>query len=302
MRIMRCALFASLVLLVSPALRGQATESSINKQLKNLRAVPAPPGMAPSPNAISEAQRPGVLVQVARDIGSLPAVPAKLKLADELFHATTEGAASPEAVQGTADTLTEALTESPQPEKDGTPATAYFDLAKLVRYAGATTTSKDPELVKAAQTLLANDAEIAKLDFMLKDSNSKKVTLSGLKGKIVLVNFWSTQCTACAGEMANLDLIYTHYKQQGLAILSITQDNPFLASSFLASKGYHPTVLFDDGGKVGKQFHVDELHPENLPRTFVFDRDGKLVGESIATSTQRQFFEMLGQAGLQPGK
>jgi hypothetical protein len=47
---------------------------------------------------------------------------------------------------------------------------------------------------------------------------------------------------------------------------------------------------------------VDELHPEGLPRTFVFDREGKLVGESIDMCTQRQFFLMLGKAGLQPAK
>jgi hypothetical protein len=46
---------------------------------------------------------------------------------------------------------------------------------------------------------------------------------------------------------------------------------------------------------VAKQFHVD-----GLPRSFVFNRDGKLVAESIDMRTQRQFFVMLAAAGLQP--
>jgi hypothetical protein len=54
-------------------------------------------------------------------------------------------------------------------------------------------------------------------------------------------------------------------------------------------------VLLDDGGKVAKQFHVD-----GLPRSFVFNRDGKLVAESIDMRTQRQFFEMFASAGLEP--
>jgi thiol-disulfide isomerase/thioredoxin len=131
--------------------------------------------------------------------------------------------------------------------------------------------------------------------------DGKKYTLSALKGKIVLINFWATQCVACKKEMQDLDLIYTHYEPQGLVILSITGDNPFATNKYLSAKGYHPPVLFDDG-KVAKDFHVDEAHPEGLPRTFVFDREGKLVGESIDMCTQRQFFIMLGKAGLQPAK
>jgi peroxiredoxin len=72
-------------------------------------------------------------------------------------------------------------------------------------------------------------------------------------------------------------------------VLSVSGDNPFATSTYLNNKGYHPQVLFDDG-KAAKQFHVDETRPEGLPRTFVFNRDGKLVAESIDMCTQRQFF------------
>ena len=301
----RLAFLISLVLLASPALRGQATESSINKQLKALTAVPAPPG-APSatdaskPVGIPDAQRPATIIQLAKDISSLPAGPGKLKLADALLRASTPGEVGLEALQAAANTLAQALTESPQPEKDGNPAPAYAELARLARFAQIATSLKDPELAKAGGILAANDADIAKADFTLKDLNGKKVTFSALKGKIVLVNFWSTACPACIKEMQDLDLIHTHYQSQGLVILSITGDNGFRANQYLASKGYHPQVIADDGGKVGKMFHVDELHPEGLPRTFVFDRDGKLVGESLDMCTQRQFFVMLGSAGLKP--
>jgi peroxiredoxin len=177
-----------------------------------------------------------------------------------------------------------------------------MELAKMARYAQVTTSLQDPMLAKASEVLVANDADVAKADFTLKDLNGKKYSLSGLKGKIVLLNFWATQCNSCKKEMQDLDLIYTHYEQQGLVILSITGDNPFATNKFLSGKNYHPPVLFDDGGKVGKDFHVDEQHPEGLPRTFVFDREGKLVGESMDMCTQRQLFTMLGKAGLQPNK
>jgi thiol-disulfide isomerase/thioredoxin len=111
----------------------------------------------------------------------------------------------------------------------------------------------------------------------------------------VLVNFWATWCPPCRKEMSDLDLIYTHYKQQGLVILSLSSEDPFTVNKFIAPTGYHPPVLLDDGGKVAKAFHVD-----GLPRNFVFDRDGKLVAQAIDMRTQHQFFMMLAKAGLQP--
>ncbi len=298
------AFLIALFLVASPALRGQATESSINKQLQSLRVVAGPPMPGASPDdqkqAIPDAQRPTVILQAAKDIGTLPAGPGKVKLAASLTQIATAGETGLEALQATADTLAQALKETPQqPGKDGLPPMPYMELAKLARFAQIKTSLSDPQLTKASEILVANDADIAKADFTLKDLNGKKYALSTLKGKIVLINFWSTQCISCKKEMQDLDLIYTNYEPQGLVILSITGDNPFATNKYLASKGYHPPVLFDDG-KVAKDFHVDEMHPEGLPRTFVFDREGKLVGESIDMCTQRQFFLMLGKAGLQP--
>jgi peroxiredoxin len=164
-----------------------------------------------------------------------------------------------------------------------------------------TVSLKDPQFDKANEVLTANDADVAKADFTLKDLNGKKVTLSALKGKIVLINFWGLGCMSCKKEMQDLDLIYTHYEPQGLVILSINGDNPAATNTYLTSKGYHPAVLSDDG-KAAKLFHVDEKNPDGLPRTFVFDRDGKLVAQSLDVCTQRQLFVMLGKAGLQPNK
>jgi hypothetical protein len=66
-------------------------------------------------------------------------------------------------------------------------------------------------------------------------------------------------------------------------------------NTFIGGAGYHPPVLLDTGGKVSKEFHVD-----GLPKTFVFDREGKLVAQSIDMRTQHQFLIMLAKAGLHP--
>jgi hypothetical protein len=66
-------------------------------------------------------------------------------------------------------------------------------------------------------------------------------------------------------------------------------------ASILGTWNYHPPVLFDTGGKVAKQFHV-----EGIPRTFVFNREGKMVAQAIDQCTQRQFFDMLAKTDLHP--
>lgn len=275
-------LVVAAVLFAAPVLHSQASESAITNQLRNLRSVPT-------------AQRPAATLKIAVDIRSLPAGLPKLRLADGLSHLATEGDAGLETLQAVADTLAKALAESPVPAKSDQIPMPYLDLAKLVRYEHVTATLDDPLFAKAAQTLIANDTEIEKADFTLKDLHNKKVTLSELRGKIVLVNFWATWCGPCRLEMPDLDAIYTHFQSQGLVILSITDEEPFKVSSFISPTGYHPPVLLDTGGKVAKQFHID-----GIPKSFVFDREGKLVAVAIDQRTQRQFLQMLATAGLHP--
>jgi peroxiredoxin len=273
-------LVAATVLLTAPFLNAQASESAINKQLEKLRAL-------------NTQQRPAATIKLAADIRALPAGAKKVDLANNLASRVTEGDQGAEALQAVADALSQALAESPVPAKGDQPPAPYLELASLVRYKSVTTTLKDPLFVKAGQVLIANDADVEKADFTLKDLHNKKVTLSELRGKIVVVNFWATWCPPCRLEMPDLNWIYDHYKSQGLVILSITSEDVFTVGPFVVKAGYDPPVLIDAGGKVAKQFHVN-----GIPKTFIFNREGKLVGESIDQCTQRQFLDMLGNTDL----
>ena len=276
------ALFVAAILAAVPYLHAQASPSKIAGELDKLRSL-------------SDQQRPIATVKVATEISALPPGIEKVKLADGASHLVTEGDQGQDALQAVADALSKALAETPVPSKNDEPPMPYFDLARLSRYERVTVSLSDPLYKKANDILAANEADIAKADFTLKDLNNKKWTLSQLRGKIVLVNFWATWCPPCRTEMPNLDLIYTHFASEGLVILSITDENPFTVNSLLQGKNYHPPVLIDSGGAVHKQFHIT-----GIPQTFVFDRDGKLTGVAIDQSTQRQFLSLLAQAGLKP--
>ncbi|MGD0547875.1 MAG: TlpA disulfide reductase family protein [Terracidiphilus sp.] len=270
------------LLLAAPLIHAQASESAINKRLGSLRSL-------------SAEERPVATIKLASEIRTLPAGPKKVGLADALSHLVTEGDQGVEALQAVANALSQALTESPLPAKKDQPPMAYLDLASLVRYENVTTALNDPLLAKADQILAANEADVQKADFTLRDIKNKKVTLSELRGKIVMVNFWATWCPPCRLEMPDLDIIYTHFQPQGLVILSITDEDALKVIPFINQMGYHPPVLFDSDGKAHKLFHV-----EGIPKNFVFDREGKLVAQSIDQCTQHQLLMMLAKAGLHP--
>ncbi len=245
--------------------------------------------------ALSDQQRPKATIDIAKEIDALPPGKDKVGFADQAANLVTAGDQGHDALQAVADALSKALAETPIPAKGDQPPAPYMDLARLMRYEGVTVSLKDPLYLKANEILAANEADISKADFTLKDLNHKTWTLSQLHGKIVLVNFWATTCDACHKEMPALDAIYVHYQNEGLVVLCISAEDAFTVNSFPLVRQFHPPVLVDSGGKVSKEFHVT-----GLPRTFVFNRDGKLVGMAIDQSTQEQFFALLSAAGLKP--
>ena len=58
---------------------------------------------------------------------------------------------------------------------------------------------------------------------------------------------------------------------------------------------YPPCQFLAGIGEVRQQFHV-----EGIPRTFSFDRDGKLIGETIDQCTATQFLKLLSKTNLHP--
>lgn len=270
------------VVLTVPFILHADNQSKIISQMQKLRSLPMD-------------QRVASTVQLATDIEALPPGTDKVNLADSLAHLVTEGDQGQQTLQAVADALRQSLAETPVPAKKNAPPMPYMDLANLVRYEGVTEKLDDPLFAQAMQTLVKDDEEIEKGDFTLKDLHGRKYTLSQLRGKIVMVNFWATWCGPCRLEMPMLDALYTHFQDQGLIVLSISSEDSLKVASFIGGSNYHPPVLIDMGGQVFHQFHIS-----GIPRTFLFDRNGKLIAEAIDQCSQRQFLVMLSKTDLHP--
>ena len=111
---------------------------------------------------------------------------------------------------------------------------------------------------------------------------------------MVLVNFWATWCPPCRKELPDLEALYQRFGSRGFVILAISDEEAGKVKPFVADQKLTYPVLLDPGRKVNELFQV-----EGIPKSFVYDRAGKLVAESIDMRTQRQFLEMLRHAGLE---
>lgn len=232
--------------------------------------------------------------ELAVQIRQLPVVPNKLRLAEALANLSTEGDFGRDTLQEVTTTLAKAAQERPPAEENGGPNSVYVELASLVKYEHMQASSDNPQFAAAMAKLEADDVKRQSADFTLVDLRGKSWHLRDLRGKVVLVNFWATWCPPCRKEMPDLQALYDKYRDQGFLVLAISDEETAKVSPFIAERKIGYPVLLDPGRKVNDRFVV-----EGIPKSFVYDRSGKLVAQSIDMRTRGQFQEMLAQAGLQ---
>ena len=255
-------------------------EKPIADQIKGLRALP-------------DDVRAQTTKQLALQIRELPTTPGKLDLAVRLASRATEGDFGHDTLQEVATTLAQALQQQPPAAKEGQPAPAYDELAQLVRYEHVQVSLDAPQFQQALDQLASADKHRQDANFTLTDLQGKSWSLKSLRGEVVLVNFWATWCPPCQKEMPDLEALYKRFRNQRFVILSISDEEADKVRPFISERKITYPVLLDPGRKVHKLFEI-----EGIPKSFVYDREGKLVAQSIDMRTQKQFLEMLEQAGL----
>lgn len=257
-----------------------AAEAPIVQTLRGLRGLP-------------DDVRAKTTMATALEIRKLPAGEHKVLLASHLANLSTEGDFGKATLQEVTTTLAQAVRETPLADQKGEPAEEYFELASLARYEHMELGENLPQVARATQKLEEIDKRRQQANFTLSDLQGKTWTLQELKGKVVLVNFWATWCPPCRKEMPDLEKLYKEFAGQGFVVLSISDEDLAKVRPFIEKGKFSYPVLLDPGRKVNDEFVV-----EGIPKSFVYDRDGKLVAQSIDMRTEHQFREMLALAGL----
>jgi peroxiredoxin len=103
----------------------------------------------------------------------------------------------------------------------------------------------------------------------------ERIAAGDLKGKVVLVNFWATDCAICIKEMPDMVRIYERYRGRGLEFIAVAMkhDPPNYVLNYAEKNRLPFKVALDPMGELAKAFGDVKL----TPTTFVIDRRGNIV-------------------------
>ncbi len=114
-------------------------------------------------------------------------------------------------------------------------------------------------------------------DFSLASFNGEEITLSDLKGQVVIINFWASWCPPCREEAAYLEQTWRKYKDQGVVFIGI--DYADTEAEALAYIDEFDITYFngpDLGTRISQAYNI-----QGVPETFYVDRNGNLQGVHI---------------------
>lgn len=125
-------------------------------------------------------------------------------------------------------------------------------------------------------------------DITLADANGNMLSLSSLKGKVVMLDFWASWCKPCRVENPNVVRIYNEYKDKGFKIFSVSLDEK--KEAWLGA--------IEQDGLVWEN-HVSDLkgwqsegaklyNIKGIPATFLIDENGIIIAENLRGESLEQ--------------
>lgn len=107
----------------------------------------------------------------------------------------------------------------------------------------------------------------------------EKIPMQSLKGKVVLVNFWATDCPGCIKEMPDLINTYQQYKQKGFEVIAVAMpyDPPAQVLNYTTQQSLPFPVMHDGLSEMIQAFGGVNL----TPTTFIYDTQGKRLQRVI---------------------
>jgi thiol-disulfide isomerase/thioredoxin len=120
---------------------------------------------------------------------------------------------------------------------------------------------------------------VSPIDFSAPLLDGQTVTLAGLKGKVVFLNFWATWCGPCRAEMPSMEALYRRFKSRGLEILAVNlrEDRKDAAAFMNQFKLTFPAAL-DSSGRIGSQYGVAAI-----PTTYIINREGMIIARMVGS-------------------
>lgn len=129
-------------------------------------------------------------------------------------------------------------------------------------------------------------------DFTLNDLDGNPVTLSNLRGSIVMVNFWATWCAPCKDQLPFMQAISDNWSDKGVVVLEVAvkeNEDVNAVKQYITDNNYSFQVLFDAEAQAVSDYGVG-----TIPATFFIDPEGVIRNVQVGSfDTQAQIEAIL---------
>jgi peroxiredoxin len=107
--------------------------------------------------------------------------------------------------------------------------------------------------------------------------DARQLSLTDLRGKVVVLNFWASWCSECRPEMPMLEGLHREFASRGLAIIGISaREDKQAVGNYATELGLTFPLVLDPGGRNRYRYGVI-----GIPTTFVIGRDGRAVAFGV---------------------
>ena len=128
------------------------------------------------------------------------------------------------------------------------------------------------EFLKNPEAFLVTDSGTAAPAFALRSIDGKPVTLDGLRGEVVLLDFWATFCAPCVAALPELQALHSRYAGRGFSVVGITvEDRDALVKKATGAAGVTYPIL------TGTPAVWNAYKVNALPAMILVGRDGRIV-------------------------
>lgn len=133
-------------------------------------------------------------------------------------------------------------------------------------------------------------------DFSLTGFDGREVTLSELRGQVVIVNFWASWCLPCREEAAYLERTWLKYKDKGVVFIGVDYaDTEMKALAYIQE--FNITYLNgpDIGTRISQAYNI-----QGVPETFFVAKNGELHGVHIGPMVPPQLDDKIEELLAEP--
>ncbi|MDB9954528.1 AhpC/TSA family protein [Flavobacteriaceae bacterium] len=119
-------------------------------------------------------------------------------------------------------------------------------------------------------------------DFSAPNPEGKQITLSEIKGKVTIVDFWASWCKPCRIENPNLVKLYDKYHSKGLEIISVSLERGNQKAFWIEAIKKDQLSWYNVSNLKFWQDPIAQAYSVNsIPATFILDENGTLIAERL---------------------